>query len=74
MSYIFNLTFLEMESDDLNTSCMTYLRMDTVHLAKWVVDRGRGIGSHRSDERTFISVGCLIRVCTGPANIHDVET
>lgn len=63
-----------MESDNLNTFCMTYLCMDTVHLAKWVVDRGRGVGSHRSDERTFISVGCLIRVCTGPANIHDVET
>lgn len=72
--HFFNLTPLEMESDNLNTSCITCLCMDTVHLPKWVVDSGRGVGSHRSDERTFISIGCLVRVCTGPANIHDVET
>lgn len=53
---------------------MTDLCVDAVHLGKWVADRGRWVGVHRSDERTFISVGCLIRVCAAPANIHDVET
>lgn len=53
---------------------MTDLCVDAVHLAKWVADRGRWVGVHRSDERTFISVGCLICVCAAPANIHDVET
>lgn len=52
---------------------MTHLCMDAVHLAKWVADRGRRVGGHRSDERTFISVGSLVRVCAAPANIHDVE-
>lgn len=53
---------------------MTHLCMDAVHLAKWVADRSGRVGGHGSDERTFISVGCLVCVCAAPANIHDVET
>lgn len=53
---------------------MTDLCVDCVHLAKWVADRRRWVGGHGSDERAFISVGCLVRVGAAPANIHDVET
>lgn len=48
--------------------------MDTCHLAERVVDRGSSGCGHRSDERTFISVGHLICTGTSPANVHDVET
>lgn len=58
----------------METSRLTYLSMDTSHLAKRVVDRGSSICGDRSDERTFVSVGCLVRTGTSPANIHDVET
>lgn len=63
-----------MADDDAYTSWVTYLSVDTCHLAEWVVDRGSGSCSHRSDKRTFISVGCLICTGTSPANIHDMET
>ena len=58
----------------INMSCTSYLCMDTVHLAEGMVHWGGSSCGHRSDKRTFISVGHLVRTGTRPANIHDVET
>lgn len=63
-----------MADRDADTSWMTYLSVDTGNLAEWVVNRGSSGCGHRSDKRTFISVGCLVCTGTSPANIHDVET
>lgn len=52
----------------------SYLSVNTSHLVEWVVDSGSRVRGHRSNERTFISVGHFIRTGAAPANIHDVET
>lgn len=53
---------------------LSYLSVNTSHLVEQVVDSGSRVRSHRSYERTFISVGHFIRTGATPANVHDVET